>query len=326
MRRFCLLTHVAGSFPDRAALASSAVKINPLIEKMRQGIHAGIMGTGFFKTSDGFPLFFRQWKGNEQATPEKIIVCIHGLHSHGEKFVLLADQFSSLNWCTIAIDLRGHGLSWNTIETRGDIPDYEIWVRDVKEFIETLNAIYPTSKVFLVAESMGAAVAIHVVKHLESKIRGIVLLSPAVKPWKEFEFSMIMEAFTFALLSTPERGMIPNFGRSKLSSNCPEYMQYQLEDPLRLPKVSPRYYYQIVKMIHQLRAWSYDTFVSTCSFYGEKDHLVTFDGVVKFIGLIKCKDKALFYVPRAFHDLLTDHAARAYRIYDKIEWWIREQD
>jgi alpha-beta hydrolase superfamily lysophospholipase len=53
--------------------------------------------------------------------PKKIIICIHGLHSHGEKFVLLADKYIKHNWITIAPDLRGHGLSWTSHNERGDI-------------------------------------------------------------------------------------------------------------------------------------------------------------------------------------------------------------
>jgi len=312
-------------FPEKIELLQRAKIIHPLLEKLR-GTHRSCENVaGFFKTSDGFPLFYRSWCRDSLNNPENIIICLHGLHSHGEKFVLLADKLiEQENWLVFALDLRGHGLSWKTVEDKGDIPDYEIWIRDVAEFIAMLQGKYGLTPLHIVAESMGAALAIHLVKNLETDVDDLVLLSPAVKDWKYSEFSMITEAFTFALLSSPERGLIPNFGRSRLTSNCAEFMEYQLVDPLRMAKSSPRYYYQVVKMIHQLKLWDYTSFVPTVAFYGEKDHLVRFDGVVKFISLIKNEDKALYYIPRAFHDLLTDHAAWKYNLFDKIIHWIRE--
>ncbi|HME55118.1 MAG TPA: alpha/beta fold hydrolase [Candidatus Lokiarchaeia archaeon] len=313
-------------FPEKTELLQKAKIIHPLIEKLRDDHRSCENIVGFFKTSDEFPLFYRCWCRDSVENPEKIILCIHGLHSHGEKFVLLADKLiEQENWLIFAIDLRGHGLSWKTVENKGDIPDYEIWIRDIAEFIKMLQGKFGFVSLHIVAESMGAALAIHLAKNLETDVDDLVLLSPAVKPWKYSEFSMIMEAFAFALLSSPDRARVPNFGRSKLTSNCAEYMEYQLVDPLRMAKLSPRYYYQVVKMIHQLRLWRYDhDFVPTCAFYGEKDHLVKFDGVVKFISYIKQEDKALYYVPRAFHDLLTDHAAWKYNLFEKIRHWIRE--
>ena len=313
-------------FPEKSELLGKARDINPLIQKMRGEHRACDDLVGFFKTSDGFPLFYRCWCRDSMENPENIIICLHGLHSHGEKFVLLADKLiEQENWLVFALDLRGHGMSWNTLETKGDIPDYEIWIRDIAEFIKMLQEKFGMTPLHIVAESMGAALAIHLAKNLKNDVDDLVLLSPAVKPWREIEFGAIMEAFAFALFSSPDRGLIPNFGRSRLTSNNAEYMEYQLVDPLRVPKTSPRYYYQCVKMIHQLKSWRYDhDFVPTCVFYGEKDHLVKFDGVVKFISYIKQEDKALYYIPRAFHDLLTDHAAWRYNLFEKIRHWIRE--
>lgn len=311
-------------FPEKDALIAKVSRIHPLVEKLRSENRCA-MQVGFFKTSDNFPLFYRLWARDGLEIPEKIVLCIHGLHSHGEKFVLLADHLVVENWFVYSIDLRGHGMSYKNLESRGDVPNYEIWIRDIAEFIEMLQGKFGLVPLHIVAESMGAALAIHLVKNLENDVDDLILLSPAVKPWKYSEFSMIMEAFAFALLSSPDRARVPNFGRSKLTSNCAEYMEYQLVDPLRMTRVSPRYYYQVVKMIHQLRLWRYDhDFVPTCAFYGEKDHLVKFDGVVKFISYIKQEDKALYYIPRAFHDLLTDHAAWRYNLFDKIIHWIRE--
>ncbi|GAH99365.1 unnamed protein product, partial [marine sediment metagenome] len=103
----------------------------------------------FFNTSDEFPLFYRLWHPSRITKPRKIIICIHGLHSHGEKFVFLADTFSQHNWFTYAIDLRGHGLSWDIPDNKGDIPDYEYWIDDLKEFVEYLSKAYSGVPIYI---------------------------------------------------------------------------------------------------------------------------------------------------------------------------------
>jgi alpha-beta hydrolase superfamily lysophospholipase len=104
------------------------------------------------------------------------------LHSHGEKFILLADKFIKFNWETYAIDLRGHGLSWTTAEQRGDVENYQNWIDDVVEFIAYLHETYPFPPIYLVAESMGAGVAVHVANSHPPGLQGLVLISPALKP------------------------------------------------------------------------------------------------------------------------------------------------
>ncbi len=279
------------------------------------------MTCNVFTASDGFPIFYRTWNTANSSSPVKNIVCIHGLHSHGEKFVILADEFVKQGWQTFAIDLRGHGLSWHDVGSRGDIDDYMHWIKDIVEFISDLEKRYPGTPIHIVSESMGSAAAIHAAKTIPTAFKSLILLSPALQPWPELEFGMILESFTFAFIAGSTRGTVPT-GKGHLTSNSAEFIAYQSEDPLRLSIISPRYYYQIMKMIHRLNTWKYSDFLPTCVFYGEKDHLTKFDGVVKFVGSLGKVERALHYIPGAMHDLITDRLAINYGLYKGIVRWI----
>lgn len=301
-------------------------EINPLLTKLRYNIVAIRMKVDYFQTSDSFPLFYRKWPCNENQAdfPKKIIVCIHGLHSHGEKFVIFADEFIKQQWDTYAIDLRGHGLSWLDPKNKGDIPDYNVWMRDIHEFLNFLIEKYPKIPIYFLAESMGAAATIHIAKANQNNIRALILLSPAVKPWETIQFTMILEAFTYAVTKSIDGTVIPQRGSGRFATDSEDYMRYQLHDPLRITNVSPRYYYQIIKMIHRLKENSYENFIPTCIFFGEKDFLVQFDGVKKFIHEMQKTPKALHFIPQAHHDLLTDDEAHKYEMNKKIIDWINE--
>ncbi|MHA1820317.1 MAG: alpha/beta fold hydrolase [Promethearchaeota archaeon] len=256
---------------------------------------------------------------------KKIVICLHGLHSHGEKFVILADYFAEKGWITYAPDLRGHGLSWTRSEEKGDIEDYNIWLVEIYEFIFYLMEKYKDYKFYIIAESMGAALSIKLVNTLRKNghnISGLILLSPALKAWQELEISMFSEAFLFALITKPDKNLIPHKGKGKLGTNSIEYQQYQLTDPLRIPQVSPRYYYQVIKMVHSLKKEKLDKFVPTMVFYGDKDYLIKFKGIRNFIKDLATIDKALHYIPDAYHDILTDEEAIRYGLYKKCVVWI----
>jgi alpha-beta hydrolase superfamily lysophospholipase len=308
---------------EKNELHQQCVVINPLLNVFRKNPRATDMHLEYFHTSDNYPLFYRYWRLSHNIEPEKIIICIHGLHSHGEKFVILADEFVQKNWETYAVDLRGHGLSWIDPKNKGDIPEYSVWVRDLEEFMDYIQAKHPNIPIYIIAESMGAAIAIHIAHSHPLQLKGLILISPALKPWKEIQFSMILEAFTYAAAKTSEENVIPHNKERKFSTNSDEYIQYLLNDPLRITSVSPRYYYQVLKMVHHLKKYTdFDQFYPTCMFFGGRDNLINFDGLIRFTYLLGRNKKALHYIPQAFHDLITDEEAIKYQLYEKIVEWI----
>ncbi len=302
-------------------------RIHPELEKLRKDPRAGPGTCGFFTTQDEWPIFYRKWVPPEIKQVQKVVLCIHGFHAHGEKFVLLADQLFNKPCATYAIDLRGHGLSWKKLSDVGDIEDYNLWIKDVLEFLHFLGQQHANAPVIIVAESMGAAISIHVAKYKSPHLKGLILLSPAFKTWRSVEFSLILETLTFGLLGPSNVQDIPVRSKSHFDTLNEIYKQYEMADPLRLAKATPRYNFQTLKMIHQLHACDLDefkphSFYPTLLFYGGADQLVDFEGDQTFIGCIHTKDKALHFIPNAAHELLSDARAIEYGIFEKIIRWI----
>ncbi|MHA1718896.1 MAG: alpha/beta fold hydrolase [Promethearchaeota archaeon] len=304
-------------------LLKKSREINPILEKIRKEPHINSSNEKFFRTSTNFNLFYREWLPKEINPTSKVIICIHGMHSHGEKFVLLADKFIEFNWITIAVDLRGHGLSWDAYEERGDVDNYSLWISDLEEFLIYISKKYEKLPIHLISESMGSAISVLIAIKHPPKLKTLVLLSPALKPWAITEISLIQKAFTYGLIGGAEKQIISNKAKAKFSTNSEAYIHYQLNDPFRLEKVSPRYYFQIIKMIHQLKPLQYEKFYPTIIFFGGSDHVIDFNGVKEFIYRLTIHDKSLHYIPKAFHELLTDKQAIKYDLYNKIIKWIR---
>jgi lysophospholipase len=238
------------------------------------------------------------------------------MHSHGEKFILLADKFIKHNWNTYALDLRGHGLSWSDWQSFGDILDYKLWVRDTIEFIEFIEEKHPGVPIYVIGDSMGGAVATHVAEKKRIHLEGMVLLSPALKAFTSVQIGLIKKAFlTFSSRNTLS---IQNSELDSFTSNSAIYIKYQQTDPLRMRRESPRYYEQILKMLYQLKKVNFTNFPPVTVFYGGKDSLIDFKGLKHFIFTLKHKKKALHFIPKAYHELLTDLQAVKYGLYKKI--------
>ncbi|RVW05308.1 alpha/beta hydrolase [Rhodococcus xishaensis] len=98
------------------------------------------------------------------------VLALHGLTGHGRRWEALGnDQLSDTR--LIAPDLRGHGRS----------PWSPPWGLDthVSDLIRVLDE-HATGPVVVVAHSYGGAIALHLARAVPDRIRGIVLLDPAI--------------------------------------------------------------------------------------------------------------------------------------------------
>lgn len=98
------------------------------------------------------------------------ILALHGLTGHGRRWESLAeDQLPNARW--IAPDLRGHGRStWS--------PPWNL-ESQVESLLATLDA-HAHGPALVVAHSFGCAVALHLAVAAPERVRGLVLLDPAI--------------------------------------------------------------------------------------------------------------------------------------------------
>jgi alpha-beta hydrolase superfamily lysophospholipase len=300
---------------------SEIFPINPLLSQLRTNPRVGNGEWDFFTTRSKFRMFYRKMVPPPSQKVQKVILCIHGLHSHGEKFILLADKFIKFDWATYAVDLRGHGYSWSETEPRGDVENYQEWIEDGVDFLAYLHELYPKQPIYLIAESMGAGLAVHIAMTHPPGLQGLFFLSPALKPIPQVKLTMALQTMIYGQIAAT-KNVIKRRENGVLVTNTEIYRQYLMTDPLRLTEVTPRYYFQVLSMLGQLKHFKFDPFYPVVVFYGSEDHFVDFKGIREFIFRVNNKDKALHYIPLAFHEMLTDLQAVRYGLYKKIVAWI----
>ena len=124
---------------------------------------------------DGARLPLRQWL--PKGEPKAVILALHGFNDYSRAFAGPAAYWASQGIATFAFDQRGFG----------DTADRGLWagdrrmMQDVRNAATLLRARYPGRPLFLLGESMGAALALAVADAPDPPaIAGLILLAPAI--------------------------------------------------------------------------------------------------------------------------------------------------
>ncbi len=130
-----------------------------------------------FTTHDGVQLFFRHWPATTQKRRGAVLL-FHRGHEHSGRVAHLVDELDMPDFAFYAWDARGHGRS--RVE---DAPAHRFadCVRDIDEFVRviTLEDGVAIQDMAIVAQSVGAALAVAWAHDYAPDIRALSLASPA---------------------------------------------------------------------------------------------------------------------------------------------------
>lgn len=133
------------------------------------------VGEGAFVSSDGRRLPLHVWGPEDAAI---IAIGFHGLNDYGGAFVNPAIAWAQQGIRTYAYDQRGFG------GAPGDgWQGHRVMVDDALTFLDLVRNRHPGAAVFLVGESVGAAIAVTAAAEADKQdVRGLVLAAPAIRP------------------------------------------------------------------------------------------------------------------------------------------------
>jgi len=136
-------------------------------------------------------VLFRKWVS---ADPQGVLLLVHGMGAHSERWQGLADYFLAKEFDSYAIELKGFG---ETKTTRGHIESFQIYYDDLDKFINYLKENYPKKSIYLIGESMGGLIVFDYALR-RNNCDGIVCLSPAFK--SSLKMSIFKYIYIFWLL------------------------------------------------------------------------------------------------------------------------------
>jgi acylglycerol lipase len=128
------------------------------------------------QAADGAQLPRRIWRA-EGGPPRAILLALHGFNEHSGNFLL--DSVGTLTAAGVevqAYDQRGFGQA----PARGYWPGTDAMVADAIAALQSLRAAHPGVRLFLLGESMGAAISVlAATSNTPPPLDGLVLLAPA---------------------------------------------------------------------------------------------------------------------------------------------------
>ncbi|HQR06341.1 MAG TPA: alpha/beta fold hydrolase [Gemmatales bacterium] len=203
-----------------------------------------------FTTNDGYPLYFRAYVPHDQ--PKGHLVCLHGIQSHGGWYEASCRKLAEAGYIVSYLDRRGSGLNWLA---RGDVPNYDRLLKDIREFIAADGLDVPVT---LIATSWAGKLGVLLAAEEKPVMDRLVLLCPGlfpqVKPPLPVRLGIAASRFTNPTKLFP----IP-LGDPELFTEHPNAQEFLRNDSLSLHHATARLLVEsfwldgAVKRIQQLK-------------------------------------------------------------------------
>jgi alpha-beta hydrolase superfamily lysophospholipase len=161
-----------------------------------------------------------------------IIIFIHGLGEHIQRYKAWSDRFVREDICFTGVDLPGHGRSDGK---RGHIKSFAITDEMIDILLESASKTFPGIPVFIYGHSLGGTIAIDYILRKNPKIKGALITAP----WLKLTFEPDRFKMFLALVM---KSIIPGF--IQLSGLVVDHMTHDREEVERY-KTDPLIHYKI---------------------------------------------------------------------------------
>jgi len=265
-----------------------------------------------FITEDGkeLPLKIWQAKGDTKA----VMIALHGFNMYRKYFDEPATWWSGRGITTYAYDQRGFGAS----------PDARIWggstalAADARAFVTLITQRHPDKPVYLLGESMGAAVAVlALTEDFDAKIAGIILVAPGMWGGKSMHPMLRFGLWLSAHIMPWNTATGRSFKR-RASDNIP-MLRALGKDPLIIRHTRIDAVYGVTQLMGRAYEAVPKIKNSILVLYGENDEIVPAKPVYELVTRLPSKPKFALY-PNGWHMLLRDLQAKI--VWKDIANWI----
>ncbi len=276
-----------------------------------------------FHTADGADLPMNVWLPWDRPI-EASMVALHGFNDYRRAFDAPGKAMARRGFALYAFDQRGFGGS----PQRGLWAGTDQMVADLAAAAKLAKAAHPDKPVYLIGESMGAAVILAAVaRQTDMPVDGIILAAPAMWGWQT-QSSANRWLMDFALHVMPGVAVTPRGVYREASSN--HYMLRQMwrdRNIIKATRVDTAY--GLVDLMTE--AFDAGAKLGTqprwLIMFGGREDILTSDSVARFLAQVPTVENAAGRValyPKGHHMMLRDLGAEV--IYDDIAAWIRHPD
>jgi len=170
----------------------------PYVQPEGKAMETPALHESYAVMDDGYRLPLTHWipEGDCRA----LVLALHGLNDYRNAFATTGDFLAAQGVTVFAYDQRGFG------ESDG----FGLWhgsdrmVRDLRLMVTLLKTAHPGCPLYVLGESMGGAVTLAALDTIETDIKGVILVAPAV--WSRDSMPLYQRlALWLAVHTVPDR-------------------------------------------------------------------------------------------------------------------------
>ena len=223
------------------------------------------------------------------------------MSSHSGYFATLGRALADKRNAVVALDLRGNGFSGE----QGDVESLERQIADIRFVLGQIRGSYPDIPVYLLGHSLGAGYVLRFVFSYPAGIKGIILLSPAVRTIsnRSARSFLTMATMGFHILLTPRSRWDTTIGWPSALRQS-ELGKRILGDPACVKEFTYRYTMNLLKLSgNALLRCAASVDLPTLVIQGERDGVVVPEGAQRLYERLASTRKQIATFPNADHDL-----------------------
>lgn len=278
-----------------------------------------MLADDYIATSDGTKLPLRVWRGEE--APKAVVLGLHGFNDYSKSFEHPAKTWTTAGLAVYAYDQRGFGASakpglWHGTEAMTD---------DLVAASELLRRRHPGVPLYLVGESMGAAVILAAFARAEQPVvDGVVLSAPAV--WARDHMPAYQRAALWLGAHTLPWMKLTGRGLKIRASDNDDMLRALGRDPLVIKSTRVDALYGLTNLMDEALAAAPKLDTRALILYGREEQLIPEEARKALLDALPSGGKWRYAeYETGFHMLLRDlNADRV--LGDIVTWAIRPVD
>lgn len=266
--------------------------------------------------ADGQYLFCRYWEPS--GTPKALIFVSHGAGEHCGRYDELAQMLKRLDMLVFAHDHVGHGQSEGE---RMVVSDFQVFVRDLLQHVNTVQKDYPEIPVFLLGHSMGGAISILAAAERQTHFSGMILISPLIlaNPESASTLKVLAAKLLNFVLPNISLGRIDS---SVLSRNKTEVDRYNSDPLICHAGVKVCFGIQLLNAVSRVERAMPRLTLPILLLQGSADRLCDSKGAYLLMESSPSQDKTLKMYEGAYHVLHKELPEVTNSVLHEINTWV----
>lgn len=265
-------------------------------------------------TNDGLRLFLRR---REVAAADAEIVIAHGFGEHSGRYSALTDHLARHNYSVTAYDHRGHGLSDGL---PGHVEGFSEYEDDLDRILAWVTSHGQSRPLFLIGHSMGGLIALRYVATRSDSFSAAVISAPLIEVAVPVPAHKLMIAKVGARIA-PRLRLDNEINPAHLSRD-PEVGRAYAADPLVNRKVSPKWFAEATRAMHEVTEWASKITRPILVMHGTEDRLASADATKRLFERIGSSDKELVIYPGFYHELFNEPEKQ--EVFERVTEWLEK--